>query len=627
MTKSKIFLAVMLLAIGVTSASAQNVTVSDEMTIKTNAGEAQSTVVPPGINKKCELGRFLVTNDRKRPPAGVVMGRNLDQTGGTPISSKFGMGTLATNYNRDDLTKSNYSFGTNDHDLLTLSNGDVLYITGAFTRMPLAPPGGRPLPIYMNSLFENTFRNGACAQLDANDNCTSGFNFGPKARSTVLVWRSSDCGENFEYVAEMDPARFGGATCALPQFRIKPGCKTGECRDTTAPWDMGGTDGQLSRVDPANDRVYMTFQCVGYLPDDSGKTNPKLDPNKKINKTLVTMFDPANNSWKGLGYIDQAAWRFSVIPTGNELDFGYASSLLTGKKNAQGNYVFDSTGSVAPKGFWSWMGEWNFKDSNGNTNIPVNLIGSNVLAVPLIARTPDPNTLMLAFPDNFTSSGWGYRVAFYDRAAGTVTDAVDSDSILPAKPNADNMVYHLAVADPGSGPVLLYWTDLDSATKTVTVRGRLIIGKNKFTDDFSINQASGKPASFTLAGNEYWYGDYHTAGGYVKKFAQTAGQGEFVVTLASTTRYDYYPMWVEPGSTLRYAKVEYAVKTSLLTTASQVKAFQVNERTISPERWRPQPPPVELRLIRRQTRPSTQERDTRETIRRPAAPIILRPRP
>lgn len=618
---------VSLLLMFVATANAQNVSVSDRMTIATNAGEAQSTVVPPGINKKCEQGRFLVTNDRKRPPAGVVMGRDLDQTAGNPIGSKFNLGAFGDNYNRDDLTNSNYSFGTNDHDLLTLPNGDVLYITGAFSRMPTAPLGGRPLPIYMNSLFDNTFRNGACSQLDAADNCTGVFNFGPKARSTVLVWRSTDCGENFDYVAEMDPVRFGGATCALPQFRSKAGCTSGDCRDTTAPWDMGGTDGQFSRVDPVTSNVYMTFQCVGYLPDDSAKLNPTLDPNKKINKTLVAMFDPSNNSWKSLGYIDQAAWRFSVVPTAKELDFGYASSLLTGKKNAQGNYVFDSTGAVAPKGFWSWMGEWNFKDANGNTNVPVNLIGSNVLAVPVIVRTPDPNTVMLAFPDNFGASGWGYRIAFYDRAAGTVTDASDSDSILPATANADNMVYHLAVADPGSGPALLYWTDLDSATKKVTVRGRLITGKNKFTDDFDIDRSGGSPASFTLAGNEYWYGDYHTAGAYVKKFSQAVGQGKFQIALGSTTRYDYFPMWVEPASTLRYAKVEYSVTTSYLSTAPQIKKIQVQERTISLDRWRPQPPPVELQRIRRQIRPTTQERDQRQNLRRPASPIITRPRP
>jgi hypothetical protein len=234
---------------------------------------------------------------------------------------------------------------------------------------------------------------------------------------------------------------------------------------------------------------------------------------------------------------------------------------------------------------------------------------------------------MLAFPDNFGSSGWGYRVAFYDRKAGTVTDASDADSILPAKSKTDNVAYHLAVADPGSGPVLLYWTDLDSATKKVTVRGRLITGKNKFTDDFTISQAAGQPTNFTLAGNEYWYGDYHTAGGYVKKSSLTTGQGPFTVTLASTTRYDYYPMWVEPNSTLRYTRVEYSISSSLLTLQPNVKAKQVNERTISLDRWKPQPPPVELSRIRRQQRPTTQERDEREITRRPVSPIIIRPRP
>ena len=116
---------------------------------------------------------------------------------------------------------------------------------------------------------------------------------------------------------------------------------------------------------------------------------------------------------------------------------------------------------------------------------------------------------------------------------------------------ADNVVFHLAVADPGTGPVLLYWTDLDSAAKTITVRGRLITGKGKFTDDFVISQSSGQPASFALGGGDYWYGDYHTAGGYATKFSQTAGQGKFSVTTGTTTYYEYYPMWVEPINVVR----------------------------------------------------------------------------
>lgn len=623
MHKLKPLTALPALLILIVSASGQNVAVSNELTINTNAGEAQSTVVPPG-HPKCTEGRFLVTNDRARPPFAVVMGRKLDDlTNSNPITSTFDMGTLASSYDLNDLPNAKYWFGTNDHDLLTLPNGDVLYITGAFTRNPLTAIGGRPLPIWMNSLFKDTYRAGVCYQFDAAGNCTKTFDFGPNARSNVLVWKSTDCGENFSFVAEMDPARFGGGTCALPQFRTQNPCpKTGDCRITSAPWDMGGSDGQLARVDPATGQVFMTFQCVGYSGDDTSKPNPLLDPNKKINRTLVMQFDPTQSSWKSLGYINQAAWRFSLIPYKNELDLGFASSVLTGKKNAAGNYAFDSTGTPSPTGSWSWMGEWNFKDAAGNSAVPVTLIGSNVLAVPVLARTPDQNTVMLAFPDNFGAKGWGYRVVFYDRAAGTMTDATDSDSILPSTANANNLVFHLAVADPGSGPVLLYWTDLDSATKKVVVRGRLITAKDKFTDDFTISQTNSNPVNFTLAGNEYWYGDYHTAGGYMKKFSQTQGQGPLTVTLGTTTRYDYYPMWIEPGNTMRYAKVEYAVHTSLLSTLANVKKIQVNERTIDPNRWKPHPPPVELINIKRQERPTTIERDQRQERRiRPLRPV------
>ena len=55
------------------------------------------------------------------------------------IGSTFDTGKLA-GFNANDPTKSKYSFGTNDHDLLTLSNGDVLYLTGAFSRVSLGNP-------------------------------------------------------------------------------------------------------------------------------------------------------------------------------------------------------------------------------------------------------------------------------------------------------------------------------------------------------------------------------------------------------------------------------------------------------------------------------------------------------
>ena len=600
--------------------SAQNAVVSDSVKLTSTAGEAQSTVVPPNKKmEKCKQGRVLITNDRKGPPDNdVVTGQDLDKPGITASTSKFDMGTVGANFD-PDFTKSKYWFGTNDHDLLTLANGDVLYITGAFSRMPMSSPRAQ-IQLANPKWFADTFR---CMKADNNGKCLANQAFGPGARTVVMVFRSTDCGENFTYVSQMDPMHVGGGLCALPQFRRNWSLKTIP-QLFEKPWDMGGSDGQLAKVDPATNRVYMTFQCVGYNAVDAKAKEFVLDQNNKINKTLVMMMDPAVNfNWKNLGYIDQAAWRFSFVPVaGDELDFGFASSVLFGKKDAAGKYTFDSTGIPAPNGSNSWMGEWNFKDSSGNSKVPIDNIGSNVLAVPVISRTPDANILMLAFPDKF-DSGWGYRVAFYDRVAKKITDASDADSIVPAKADTNNVVFHLAVADPGSGPVLLYWTDLDSAAKTVTVRGRLITGKGKFTDDFTISQTGGLPTSFALAGTNYWYGDYHTAGAYASKFSQTAGQGPFTVELANTMHYNYYPMWVEPTNVVRYARVEYSVRTDLMSVTSLKKVRVLKELTIPVRRWRPEPPPVELSRIRRPVRRLTQENEHKEDFRRP----IVRPRP
>ena len=160
------------LFISAVKVGAQNITVADSVKLSIVAGEAQSTVVPPGKKmSQCEQGRFLVTNDRLRPPDGVVFGQDLNQPGGTLTSSSFDMGALSTNFNTDG-SKSKYYFGTNDHDLVSLSNGDVLYITGAFSRMPINLLGGAgPLGQVQTkepAWFKDTYRK--CIQ-DAQANC------------------------------------------------------------------------------------------------------------------------------------------------------------------------------------------------------------------------------------------------------------------------------------------------------------------------------------------------------------------------------------------------------------------------------------------------------------------------
>src|SRR5437763_7871149 len=278
---------------------AQNLSVSDVMTMSINAGEAQSTIVPPGLKTQCQQGRFVVTNDRLRPPSSVVSGRNLDQTSGPLVASTFDMGALGVNYN-DDYTKSSYWVGTNDHDLVTLSNGDVLYITGAWSRMSMNPKGHGPMASEFQMKDPNWFKKTAremCTSKDAEGNCRGWYAFGPNARSVVLTFRSTDCGEHFEFISEMDPVRFGGGTCALPQLRGSG--------PTTFDYDMGGSDGQLIKVDPANDHIYLTFPCVGYHADPAKLPEFVIDSNNKINQTLVLMSDSAGSSWKSLGYIGQ----------------------------------------------------------------------------------------------------------------------------------------------------------------------------------------------------------------------------------------------------------------------------------------------------------------------------------
>src|SRR2546430_8440678 len=101
------------LFISAVNVGAQNITVADSVKLSIVAGEAQSTVIPPGKKSQCEQGRFLVTNDGLRPPEGVVFGQNLDQPGGDLIPSIFEMGALSANFNSDG-SKSNYYFGSND---------------------------------------------------------------------------------------------------------------------------------------------------------------------------------------------------------------------------------------------------------------------------------------------------------------------------------------------------------------------------------------------------------------------------------------------------------------------------------------------------------------------------------
>src|SRR6266581_3282555 len=218
---------------------------------------------------------------------------------------------------------------------------------------------------------------------------------------------------------------------------------------------------------PANDHIFMTFQCVGYHAARSRTGEFALDSNHPVDKTLVLMSNTGGATWKSLGYVNQAKWRMGVVPLGDELGFGVDNALLLGNLGPNGKYVFDTEANPASNEPWTWE-----PDFSANKNVPLDRIYANMWAHPILTRTPDAKSYLLAFPDVIgKSSGFGYRLYWYDRGMQLLTA---KDSVMSANPSPDNVIFHLTAVDPGKGPVLFYWYDLDSAAKQGTIRGRLI---------------------------------------------------------------------------------------------------------------------------------------------------------
>ena len=148
-------------------------------------------------------------------------------------------------------------------------------------------------------------------------------------------------------------------------------------------------------------------------------------------------------------------------------------------------------------------------------------------------RTPGSDDFFVAYAMTFPGNVYGMRVSFYDRTKNAFTSSTD---IVPAVKSAESFIFHLTAIDTGSGPVLLYWNDVDGDRKIVTVRGRFVLRENMFSDDFVI--AKPFPLIKTVLPGS-WFGDYQTASGY---------------------RDHFYPMWIEPHGVIRFAEIDITEK-------------------------------------------------------------------
>jgi hypothetical protein len=497
--------------------------IGDMQTFNAAAGEAQSTVVPPGVKPAaCPQGRVLVSIDLRRPPTqGLVVGRNLDNFDATgPAADVEATFDLPLNPN-------DYAYGTNDHDLVALPDGDVLYLTGAFTRRPLTPK-----PAWFDVAYRGAF--------------------GPGARSNLMVWRSTDCGSSFHFVSEFDPAQVGDGSCALPQFPRTPTPPGSEQRPI---FDMGGSDGQLVQVDRANGDLFLTFQCVGFQQDTTVGDHFELS-NVRLNRTLLAGSTEGGTSWRLLGTIPVASWRFGIVPLneGRTLALGVGTTLSFARRNQQGTWTIDANGNSVPGATWGW--DQSFYDS---TKIPKDRIGANIWASTIVSRFGFGGVL-LTFPATLkggSAAGHGYRLFSYEPTTNRFSEG---RPVAPSPASADNVAMHLAAIDPARGfPVLLFWTDIDSTSRTATIRGRLLGVTGPAAADFDIARQAGATARWNLdqASGAYSYGDYHTGSGFHTRQNGSGATARALCTGCITDLYHFYPIWVQPDGTVRFTGVVF----------------------------------------------------------------------
>jgi hypothetical protein len=307
------------------------------------------------------------------------------------------------------------------------------------------------------------------------------------------------------------------------------GCPIGNPGEP-AIYDMGGSDGQLVKVDTANNRLYLTFQCVGRLPDPSFSDFQLSET--PVDKTIIAMADPGK-PWRVIGVLGGAVWRMGVVPfDAHSFALGYPDSIVRATELFPGSFSFEHlTGEAAP-GAHGWDG-FSWSDPAYAT------IKRRLMVHTVVTRIPGTSNAALVMPDTIAGKGHGYRVFFHNQSTHSFTES--QRPVTPSSKDGKSLAFHLQAVSAGDkGPSLLYWYDFDAPHMTMTIRGRFITGTGKQTCDFALSRANGSPRAFPVT-TKTNYGDYQTAAGYARP------DGIFM----------FHPMWVEPDGNVHFGTVTF----------------------------------------------------------------------
>jgi hypothetical protein len=489
-----------------------------------NAAEVQSTVIAPGKKSQCPFGCLLISNDNEKSP-GKIIKLALNQLGGTPAVADL-----------EPLEGTDRMIKSNDHDLITLTNGDVLYIRMGRTKAVLPPEA---------VWFDHAWKLPYGEEPDGEPN-----GFGPGARSEIFVWRSVDGGGSFQFLSGIDMALvdddFGTATDYSGGLPQAPASFTTPGTEEQPVWQMGGTDGPLARVDPLTGRVFLVAGVVGCPPDPAQSYFAVMCP--RMRRSVVMMSEDNGETWERLGTLGHGGWRTDVVARANN-QLAFAAFAWHARIGEGHSFVstatigqfpvpdldppMDSVKAPEKQGQWGWSTKPKNHPLIGNVAAEGDTMGIALTDQTILTRSPSSGKMVLAFMDTLEGDkGDGHRVYLFD---GNDTWTA-LPPIAPLSPNKNNFTLHLTPVDLGHGPILLYWYDVDTVAKKASIRGRLIITDTSYTSDFTIAPA------FSVSSYRS-YGDYHTAGGYAA---------------SRTGPYNFYPIWVQPDGKVHFTHVQYA---------------------------------------------------------------------
>ncbi len=506
-----------------------NVSVADNYSIEMSAGEVQSTVVPPATNFYCMQGRLLINIDEANDPGKVAL-IDLDNLSMTP--------NLATIEPFQGPLEFDRRLQSNDHEIVTLPGGVVLLLKQGQTRAKLDPE-----PAWFANAFKLKKVGGKYVEEDK---------WGPGARSEVFVWRSNDCGETFKFVAGIDTAKLDDEfetfeiadwSGGLPQRVDQEGW--------TGPYQMGGTDGILARVDHLTGRVYLSIQLVGNRPFLAA---PASLSSAKLNRTVV-MMSSNGLMWQRAAVLPFTDWRMDVVPQPNDL---LAFAAYADQPESTGRvFPWIQAGVILPPEQlplpavevpepYGWDTDYcshkywaNKACETGNQFLAMNLDERIIMT-----RSPSSKGMLVSYPSTLEESrGDGFRLNLLD-ANATWTKF---PPFAPGRWHPGSWIFHVTPIDVGQGPIFFYWYDVNTEKATFKVRGRLVTSDNSYTANFVITRgADSSPRDVEITTNN-WYGDYHTAGGYVAPIAEFSNFGT----------YHYYPVWIEDDGNVHFAHITY----------------------------------------------------------------------